>query len=413
MTYEFEYLMQLMGAAATGKTAPPPAQKADLEKVLALADQQQILPLISHALKKDLSKDCPDVLNTVLTGYAQRSAVISLLGEMERAGIQSYVIKGFAAGVNYAAPEYRISSDADIVIDPADEDRACEFLKHRGFSVKPRWEKGHHAVATHPAAGTIEVHVRLYDDLVEEVWFSHIDTATLLQEPRQQIVTPDGAYWTLGYTDHLIFMALHMVKHFILCGMSLRMMMDVALAIAKHREQVDMERFWSTLRSVQYDKLMNAILWAMVRYCGFAAEDFSGLGQRDDGQIALILDDLEKGGWLGKNAMAARKAGWHEYNRRILMKNKSKMQYRFYMLNWKHSFKLSTVFPGRKRLSYHYPCVIKYPFLIPFVWIHRIVFRGFALLHGKTWTESIVHDENEISSESKARVAMFQALDML
>lgn len=413
MTYEFELVMRLMGTASRGTDAAIPTEDVDWKRVFLLAKQQQILPLICHALKGNPPSGCPNVLSSVLTDCARKGSVIALLEEMNAAHISCYVVKGFAAGINYASPEYRISGDTDIVIDPADENRACTFLENHGFTVTPRWEHGHHAVATHPQMGIIEVHVQLYDELVEDVWFSGIDTHALMLEPKEQIKTPDGAYWTLGPTDHVIFMALHLVKHFILSGMSLRMMMDVALAITKHRESVDMERFWLTLHSLHYDTLINTILWALIRYCGFAPEDFPGIGKCDHDRIQLILDDLEKGGWLGKNAEEARKAGWYEYNRQLLLKKKGNMQYRLYMLNWKHCFRLSTLLPGKKRLSRNYPWVLKYPLLIPFAWIHRVLFRGFALLRGGAWTKAILCDNDKISDESKARIAMFRRLEML
>lgn len=197
-----------------------------------------------------------------------------------------------------------------------------------------------------------------------------------------------------------------MVKHFILSGASLRMMMDLALAISKHRDHMDMDRFWLILHTLNYGALINALLWAMIQYCGFGLDDFPGISDCDNDCIALILDDLEKGGWLGKNAEDARKAGWYEYNRQLLLKKKSNLQYRLHMLNWNHSFRLTTLFPGKKRLSRNYPWVLKVPFLIPFAWIHRIVFRGSALLRSGTWTKAILADQDKLNDESKARVEM-------
>lgn len=422
MTYEFQYLMQLLGAASASNRIQPPEEELSWERVFELADEQMILPLIAAALKNNPDLGCPsellrlktaNVFSAVLTDCARRGSVIALLDEMEHAGIHSFVVKGFAAAANYCSPENRISCDTDICVDAADEDAVCDFLRERGFFIKPRWENGHHAVAHHPVMGIIEVHVRLYDEIVEDVWFNGIDPSSLVQEPRQRVDTADGTYYTLGPTDHLIFMALHMIKHFILCGMSLRMMLDVSLHIVKHKDVLDMDRLRKVLNVLNYDCLMNAVLWAMIRYCGFNAEDFSGIGSFDGQCVEMILSDLEKGGWMGKNNEAARKESWYEYNRQIIIKKKSKWQYRLYMIQWQHSFKLSTVFPGKKRLSLHYPYVLKYPWLIPFAWIHRLIFRGFALLKNKALTSRIIFDEEAINSESKERIAMFRQLKMM
>lgn len=413
MTKEFEWVMRLMGIAATGTDAVIPADGVNWQIVFSLARQQQILPLICHALRKCPPPGCPNELLTVLTYCARKGSVIALLEEMNAAHIPCFIVKGFAVGANYAFPEYRICGDTDIVIDPAEEARVCAFLEQHGFTIAPRWEHGHHDIAVHPELGMIEVHVQLYDDLVRDVWFSGIDPEQLILEPKQRVQTPDGTYYTLGPTDHALFIALHMVKHFILSGASLRMMMDLALAISRHREHMDMERFWLILRTLNYDLLIHTILWAMIQYCGFEPEDFPGISRRDSNCVKLILDDLEQGGWLGKNAEDLRSAGWHEYNRQLLLKQKSKLQYQLYMLNWKHSFRLTTLFPGKKRLAQHYPWVLKTPVLIPFAWLHRIVFRGFALLRSGSWTKAIPNGQNPLSDESKARAALFRRLDML
>lgn len=423
MTYEFQYLMHLLGAVATGKPIPQPKQGLDWNRFFILSQEQVLEPMVFRALRTTPAIQYPSELVrgqmqstelTIVGSCAKRLWMLDLLNKLEQEGIHAVVVKGFIAAANYAVPECRISSDTDIWVRPEDEERACAFFTKYGFNVKPRWENGHHAIAEHPRnRDVVEIHIQLYDELVEEVWFGQVEPDTFVQEPHKQIKIAEGSCYTLGDTDNLIFMALHMVKHFILSGMSLRMMMDVGLFFANHRESIDTERFWSVLRKLKYDRLISTILWSLIRYCDFKEEDFPGIGTDEPEQIELILTDLEDGGWLGKNNQKARSESWHEYNRQIIMKDKSKWQYFWYMLNWQHSFKLSSLFPGKTRLAQDYPYVLKYPILIPWAWMHRIIFKGFALLSKKRLTSRMVLDENQISAEGKQRVAMFQSLDML
>ena len=422
MTYEFQYLMETLGFVAKGLPILPPKQDIDWERFFQLSKEQVLEPLVFHGLKESglpypkelIAKQMQSTELTIVGCCAKRLWILDLLNKLEQAGIRVVVVKGFIAAANYAKPECRISSDTDIWIDPADEERACEFFASYGFDVTPRWNNGHHAIAKHKRnREVVEIHVQLYDEIVEEVWFGKEDASELVQEPFQKIVIPEGSCYTLGNTDNLIFMALHMVKHFILSGMSLRMMMDVALFFQKYKDSIDTERFWSTLRGFKYDRLLTVILWAMIHHCGFVPEDFPGIGPDDPEQVDMVLNDLEAGGWLGKNNRQARTASFDEYNRRLLMKDKNKIQYFFFILNWQHSFKLSTLFPGKKRLARHYPYVLKYPVLIPFAWIHRIIFRGLRLLKPKALTKKMVLDSDKINSESKKRIDMFQSLDML
>ena len=422
MTYEFEYLAHLFGAASRGTAAQPPVQPVDWEKLFEIAKNQMLTPVICPVIEKHPELGCPQQLLVVrsenakikaMKECAKRLMVINLLSEMEQAGYHCVMVKGAVAAINYAAPENRFSTDTDICIDPADEEKVCEFLSQRGFDVSPRWENGHHATAIHPAMGVLEVHVKLYDEMVEDVWFAGVDPETYVQEPHQKIMTAEGPCYSLGNTDHLIFIILHMVKHFILAGMALRMMTDTALFFRNNKDNVDVDRVWSVLRELKFDGLVTAILWAMVRYCGFEPEDFPGIGPEMPEQVSMLMTDLETGGFLGHSDVEIRTESRSEFNRRKLTKTKSKLGYWLYMIQWQHSFKLSTLFPGKKRMVRDYPYLEKRPWLLPVAWLHRLIFRGGALLTGKKLTKPIVFDEDKISEESKARMELFKSFDMI
>ena len=418
MTYEFQYLMHLLGAASRGTAAQQPERELNWELLIQRAENQTLMPLICDVL----ASVCPD---TIMAGRkekaklkamkecAKRLMVINLLSELENAGLHAVVVKGSIAAVHYASPENRFSTDTDIWVDPADEDAVCDFLSNRGFSVELRRNNGHHAVAKHPAMGVLEVHVKLYDEIVEDVWFAKIDPSDFVVEPHQKIMTSEGPCYTLGNTDHLIFIILHMIKHFISSGMSLRMMMDTALFFRAHKDDVDLERLWSVLKELRFEQLTSAILWAMVRFCGFAPEDFPGIGPEMTEQIETLLTDVETGGFLGHSDGEVRRESQLEYNRQMLVKDKGKLGYQLYMIQSKHSFKLSTLFPGKKRMLPDYPYLKKHPWLLPVAWLHRLIFRGGALLKGNKLTENIVSNEDAISDESKARVEMFKSFNMI
>ncbi len=419
MTYEFQYLMHLLGSASTGKPADLPDQNIDWNKMFELAHEQMLMPLICYALKTNPSIKFPECqiqgykesFSAVVTGCAKRSAVISLLEKMNEAAIPAAVVKGFSVAENYYSPELRISSDTDILISPENENRAREFLSNNGFTVEQRWENGHHFAAHHPLMGLLEVHIRLYDDIAQDVWFAGVSPRTLICQNHKKVSTADGTYFTLGDTDHLIFVILHMIKHFILCGMSLRMITDVASFMSAKKNSLDFDRIWSVIRKLKYEDLLSAVLWSSVLYCGFSADDFPGIGDFNAEKVDAILTDTEKGGWLGKNDYAARRESWQEYSRLIFSKRKSKLRYWKYMLDWQIGLNIKTLFPPKERLLKHYSVLNKFPWLLPLVWLHRIIFR--SIPKGQKTKEKIVFNEHLVSDESKKRVEMFRFLGML
>ncbi len=422
MTREFQQMLQLAAMGATGHSIDVDCADIEWEKVIEIAKKQNVDCFLAYALKNNKDLPCPAEIRDPLIRNARaklfsnalhRSAIIQLLEEMEDAGIHGVLLKGYAISDCYVLPESRMSSDADIWVNPKDEDRACEFMKQKGLSVESRWKNGHHAVCHHPSLGCVELHVILYDEIVEEVWFGKMDGSEFVIEPHMHIESEDGKYYTLGYTDHFVFLALHMIKHFIISGLTTQMMMDVALYFKKHKAKIDVDRFWNTINSLHYDKLLNSILWAMVRYCGFSKDDLPGICAEVPEQVDMILSDLEEGGWMGYTDKEAREEGWHEYNRQMLIKDKSQIQYLSYMVRWKWDQYMKSLFPKKETLAQKYPCIRKSPWMIPAVWIHRLVFRGVGSVRRGALTSYMVTDETQINESAKKRVDLFRDLSMM
>ena len=422
MTNEFKALMQLVGAAAQGKAVSGLPDDMDWPKIERLADEQAVQTLLGYALRLSSALDCPAELRESLvsqmrqeafSNHAWKHSTLQLLAEMNAAGIPALLIKGYAVADCYAAPDCRMSGDTDLLIELKNEKRACAFMKANGFAVERRWTNGHHDVCHHPRLGCVELHVMLYDEIVEDVWFGRMGGGEFVSEPSIEVATQDGSYRTLGYTDHMIFLMLHLIKHFILTGMSLRMMLDVALFFSHHAERIDSVRFWKTMESLKYGTIAQSILWAMVCYCRIDQTSLPGLCGDCPESVEMILDDLESGGWLGKIDEKAREEGWYEYNRQLLMKNRSKAQYLLFMLRWKIGAYLKALLPSRKTLAIRYPCVQKSVIVIPFAWVHRLIFRGSRAVKEGALTTYIVTDEKKIGTSAQERVQMFKNLGMM
>lgn len=422
MTREFQQVLKLTAVGATRHAMNIFCEDIDWEKVIAVAQKHKVEYFVAYALKRNPQILCPSEIRDPLLKEARtiifsnalhKQSILQLVEDMEAAGIPAVLLKGYAIADCYALPECRMCGDADVWINSKDEERACEFMKAQGFTVEPRWKNGHHAVCNHPMLGCVELHVILYDEIVEDVWFGKMDGAEFVSEPYIRTSTEGGTYQTLGYTDHFIFLVLHMIKHFILSGLTVQMMLDVALYFRRHAVHINVERVWNTLNSLHYSKLFNCILWAMIRYCGFKREDFSGICDEAPEQVEKILSDLENGGWMGWQNKSAREEGWQEYNRQLIMENKSRVQYWLYMLHWKMGMYWRALFPTFDALAGKYPYIRKYPVLKPVAWLHRVIFRGSRAIQNGVLTTCVITDEEKVSAVGKERIRLFRSLDML
>lgn len=260
--------------------------------------------------------------------------------------------------------------------------------------------------------GKIEIHTNLYPELTQRAWKDFVASKDLQSEPWIRVYEPDGSFNTLGHTDQLIFLTLHMVKHFVESGLSIRMMLDTALHFSRFYQEIDVQRFWCVMRSLRCDGCVSVILWIMIRCGGFRAEDFPGIVEAAPESMDGILRDLETGGYMGAKAMQERHESGMEYYRRMLMKNKSTLQYWCYMLSWKVRSGSSNMFPSYQRLKAMYPCIEYNPCIAPAVWMFQMVLYPVSKIRTGVLRRDIRSERSVISSESEQRVALFEKLGM-
>ena len=416
---DFSKLISLVSAGASGNTYTGSID--NWEYVCRIATEQAVLPLLGCALINGAKLECPDVYrNHILAAMRdvsskniiKRQRITNLLHELEIQGFHVTLLKGYALADCYEYPECRYSVDTDILVSPEEEKAVCDFLRQREFVVAKRNPVSHHTVCHHKRYGMLEVHVGLYDDIVGDVWFQ-AKCGEIVQQQPIRIENSNGSYTTLGHTDHLIFLVLHMIKHFISNGLSLGMMLDVALYWRKHQQEIEAQRVWKLLDLLSYTTVFACILWSLVRYAGFSETEFAGLKPVSENLVTLVLSDLESGGRMGIKENSIREDSAFVYNRLVMLRDKNKLQYYAYMLRWKLKGIWSALFPTREHLSKAYPSVIKHPWLVPLAWMHRLVFRGVKALKKEKAAKHIQTEATSVTEEAKRRVNMFIDLGMI
>lgn len=390
MTNEFKYLMHIAGCSARGV----PVEAADVPgldwaKMFRLAKEQAVPFLLTYLLRRRKDLSCPENLRceqsaqmfaTLLETNDQKKNVLHLLQELEKAGFRPILLKGYVAADCYAVADCRISSDVDILVPAKQEAKVCAFLKKKGFDVSPRWTDGHHSVCTHPDYGYLEIHAELFDRLVADVWFKDLQSNIFDLRNCVCIETNGGSYQTLGHTDNLLFMTLHMVKHFINGGISLRMMLDIGMFIARYGDKINFQQYWSVLRTLSYDEMVSSVIWVLVRYCGFEESAFPGLASENPDHIQSLLSDLEQGGWLGKNYMDEGRESHMVYS--AYMQRKGAKNYSLSMARQRVSNGFRRVFPARVVLMKYIPEVAENSWLLPIAWCKHVL-HGICVVTGK------------------------------
>lgn len=416
----FRQMIAISASGASGNAICLP-DAIDWQAVILYAQEQGVLPLIGCALLHNPDVVCPDELREQLIGAVReessqnlirRIRVMQLLSQMKAAGLTAILLKGYAVADCYRYAECRNSTDVDILISVEQEPQVYAFLKKQGFQITPRGKADHHAVGLHQKLGKVEIHVQLYNELVRDVWFQNVRKEALVIEPPVNISRNGELYQTLGYTDHLIFLTLHMVKHFIRSGMNTRMMIDVAQFFTVYQEKIDAARYWSILKALHYDTMIGCVFGIMLDTGCFECADFPMLPVIRPSGDFWILQDLLTGGNMGIKE-EKRILNAYEFTRQVLLRRKTPCQYIFYMLKHKLRSAWCQIFPTRDELAILYPAMQTLGFLYPVFRVHRMFAYPLNKIRNGVLKDQVHTNTSQLPQEAQQRMDMFKALDML
>jgi len=383
MTKEFETLLYLFGDSALGRESRIKDIK-NPDKVIEMSAKQGIWSCIYPVLSKicDISKHKMDFLLFVSKGIARNEFTLNIIAEAEKTGIPICIVKGIVVASLYANPDYRISSDTDILINQKDEKKLSAFLKSKGYDVKKRDKNDHHMKATHPIGGLLEVHVALNDELFDRLAFND---KVNYDEPYETITLGKNTIHTLGINDNLMYLTAHYIRHFLNGGSSIRQMMDLLLYMKKYEDKIDFDKYNKLLKELKYDKLIDAVQSIGAKYFGM---DFE-VNSQDI--IDVLLEDCEKCGLFGSCSEHSTNVNNAFYQKRNVV-SPFKLKFLYYFKSEHTIFK--RIFPSQKtllKMGYKYA---KNKIFIPFAWIHKLF--DFCLKRNKVRNEILntdVHNE--------------------
>ncbi len=419
MNQAFLDVMQLFSHAAHGGALPSLPQ-APLAEIRETALMQGVWQHVFLALKPlyqsgRISVDAAlfakwdrQVTTTVAKHLQRKLAMYGYLSGLLQAGISCCVLKGDSVARLYQNPDCRLSADIDLLVDPSQEQAAAEFLRKEGFAVSGRTKEQHHVECTHPAVGTVELHHKLYDELFADSWFFQIPA---IKEPFVQVSCGGITFPTLGDTDNCLFLILHLVKHFLLGGISLRHVMDVLLFLAACRETADFDRIRRVLSDMHYETLLAVLCDIGVRYLGFSADDFVFGGAKPE-LSEKLLEDICLGGTFGTGD-AEREQFSHIYNEAFFKKYKQ-ADYETSFRAYHHQSGVRRLFPPKAQLIGQYRYLERRPYLLPVAWVQRMVRAAKGVLLRRRNVRSLVKVvPKEQTPGQKARMQLVRDLNML
>ncbi len=404
MTQEFENMLYLFGAAATGQEVDT-QRCVNLSKIRELALSQEVWDVVYSGVREKIASGevavPPEIYQWLEKTFVSNVALnirrvefnLNTLRKLQSKGIKCCVLKGITVARLYAMPEARISSDMDILIELQDEEETTRILRDLGYDCENRAKYDHHMKARHEIGGLLEVHVALHSVATNDII---LDDEIRYEE---EFMLLDEGIYSMSVNDSLIFLSAHLIKHLINDATGVRQMMDLLLYMKEYESQIDWERYNSLMKKLGYERLISVIKGIGVRYFGM---EFDGAITSGSGMEEL-LEDCEIGGVFGITEKD-RKQFYHIFVQR--RSGNTNMKHVIFRLTKSEKSTSSLLFPTlssmRKRFSY----IEKYPILLPVGWLHRII----EILLKQM---GIVKLEDKRSDVHKRRMKMVEKLGMI
>lgn len=375
----------------------------EIEEIEKTARSQGVWPVVFAVLKKLSEKGLADIgadklakwqmeLNLKVLEYTLRQEAMYSFLEQELSFSNPVMLKGDLISDLYANPELRFSGDTDILIDPKDEKAVLDAFRKAGGEYRPRGENNNQAVCVHPKAGKFEVHISLDTKEVTEVWYDNLDFGG---EQKRQVTLKNGHTVTaLGVTDGAINMVLHFLKHFISGIAHLKMLGDSILYLSHYRDEIDFGRIDSVMTHLGYEKIYETIKYIGNRYFGFSNLLADASYEELSRKIFSDLQFCANEGYEEEKLSAYREYSQGRYE------NYHKKNYSEYQAKLNRRDRMKRWFPQKTVLYQEYPVLIKQGWLLPFIWIVRIVKKLFGT-------------QKSVPKQNQSRLDLMKEFDLL
>lgn len=229
-----------------------------------------------------------------VSAQIQRSAeLVRVCSLLKESGISCIVFKGAVCRAMYECPEYRISSDEDILVGAENIDKAAEILTADGYELV-NFKGGEAKLVSRRLNSILELHSSVVDEEVSDA-YSEIGRMfrSQLESP---VMTDIGCGEIAAFSPSYGFLSLcvHFFNHFVRGGIGIRPLMDIACFIKKYENEIDFDFCFSVLGKISAEKLIKTVIALCNRIfetdCKFA---------KNEKTADMLLEDILSAGAYG------------------------------------------------------------------------------------------------------------------
>lgn len=344
--------------------------KINWKQLIQESEAHQINTLVYYAIRKT---NYLDKIDTKLLSLWKQHSFLSCIAQIEHINqiekvmnrfneknIPVIVLKGLVIRGLYPKPELRTMCDADILVKKEDINKARKLLIQEGYTERiDKSPNEAHIVFEHEKYPPIEVHWRLVGEGYK--WSSYLEDSVWKNIMYVQI--GKCRVLSLNYEIFTLFHCIHMLKHFMNSGISIRQLFDLVLIVQEWNKLIKWGELLEISKSCKVEKFIIALfkvceeLFQMeIPKCFNEDIKFSKI------EIKLLIEDI---------------IGSPVFNRKdITFSFKNRVSKKIVKDNQTISSSgccISLFFPSSYQLDERYKYAKKIRILLPIAWIHRLI----------------------------------------
>ncbi len=369
--------LSLLRTAVSGRdglseTVPDPA---DWEAVFRLAEQHHVLPMITDAAYKCVPDAVPDELlgkykassrRLVMTQAIKTDRFLSLYAFLADRGLSPVVVKGILCRSLYPEPDFRLSADEDLLIEPEAGEEYHRSLLDFGLRLQEKASDPAKDPETGYLSGDRVLYIEVHRSLFPPDSEAYGDYNRFFRDvfDRTESVEINGVTLrALDPTDHLFYLITHALKHFLHGGFGIRQICDIGLFAKANGPRIDWDRFTAQCGEINALTFAASVFGVAEEYLGIESELPPSL-TADRTDCGALLRDVLDSGVFGSSTMsrkhsstitlgAVEKAGRRSAPKKLPLRR--------------------VMFPSTEAMARRYPYIKKYPYLLPAAWAQRLI----------------------------------------
>lgn len=336
--------------------------KLDYQKLFDLANQHQISALIYNQIYNfdDFPEEIKqrwkrDALKINAFQTRKTMKILQVYRQFLKQKLKVLIVKGLVCRSLYPQPDNRQSNDEDLYVQKEEYGAVKEILLKNNFTVVS--DSNDVTTFIDPVSGlSIELHTALFSS--ESKAYGNYQRYFDQAFDECIVHRIDGVeVYSLEYTQHLLFLILHFVKHFFHGGVGIRQVVDIVMYSEAYGDKVDWDRLYDILKDLNIYVLITSLFAMAHDLLEFDYTKIQVPEDIDKSDYQDLFDDIMDAGIFGQSSSERIHSATITLN--TISDGKTSV--------------LKSIFPSLKEMQGKYRYLNKYPVLLPFAYLSRIV----------------------------------------